>query len=261
MVNPTKGDVRYMEQNLNIHLALRQSIPDQLAGILSVKIFQGEFPPHYVFPSETVFCKQLGIGRNALREAYKILESNGFIVRTKRGTFVAERDAYLPKMPVDLLMHLTENAKALEYREMIECAIIVYSAKNATQDNFDRMQQLIEEMSKNKYDPEARIHADFLFHLEVAKAAKNDLFLTAFKPIEDLVLNPDNIEKSRQRLITHTEIAVYHHTMILEALKSRDGLAAQNAMRTHLEDYGDHLLRPSGSHSPSDKKENFSKGR
>lgn len=233
-----------MDHDLNFQLASKQSIPDELAGILSVKIFQGELPPHYVFPSENDFCKQLGIGRNSLREAYKILAASGFIVRTKRGTFVADRNAYLPKMPIDLVLRLTEHAKVLEYREMIENGIVVYAAQNATQDNLERMQQLIDEMSKNKYHPEERIRADYLFHFEVAKSAKNELFLTAFKPVEDLLLNPDYIEKTKQRIIAHTEIAVYHHTMIMNAIKAKDVAAAQNAMRIHLQDFSDYLLKP-----------------
>ncbi|MFR9001535.1 MAG: GntR family transcriptional regulator [Anaerobutyricum soehngenii] len=44
-------------------------------------------------------CKQLGIGRNSLREAYKILEQNGFVTRCKRGTFVNDRETLLKKCP------------------------------------------------------------------------------------------------------------------------------------------------------------------
>lgn len=65
------------------------STADALFQRLRELILSGQIPAGFVFPKEPVFCEQLGVSRSTLREAYKALESMGFIQRVKRlGTIV-----------------------------------------------------------------------------------------------------------------------------------------------------------------------------
>ena len=69
---------------------MKQMIPDALkfpsarnhSDVLYEKlrdaITSSEFPPGYVFPNEVEFCSLLNVGRSTLREAYKMLEADGW---------------------------------------------------------------------------------------------------------------------------------------------------------------------------------------
>ena len=230
---------------INSHLASNGSISDELAGILSTMIFKGEYPPGYIFPNENDFCRQLGIGRNSLRETYKILESNGFITRTKRGTFVNSKEKVLENMPMSLALRLTKHAKTLEYRTMVECGIVEYAAERATDEHFQNMELYIQQMLVNENNPTERISNDYLFHLELAKAADNPLFITVMQPIREYMLNPENVSADKDRIIRNTKVAATHHQEILNAVRQHDKSAARMAMYSHMMDYGNYLTSKS----------------
>ena len=237
---------------INTRLATGCSISDKLAGILSTMIFQNEYPPNYMFPNENDFCKQLGIGRNSLRETYKILESNGFIRRTKRGTFVNDRETVLKNMPMSLAIRLTKDAKILEYRTMVECGIVEYAAERASEENLEHMELFIQQMLEHSNVASERIYYDYLFHFELAKAADNPLFITVMQPIQEYMLNPDNIKSNQERILRNTQNASAHHRSILEAVRRRDKVSARSALLAHMMDYSNYLSACEQAHN-SDK--------
>src|SRR5690606_21282713 len=59
------------------------------------KIKNGELEPGEKFPSEMAFAKELGVSRNTLREALRILEEENIIIRKHGvGTFVNEKPIF-----------------------------------------------------------------------------------------------------------------------------------------------------------------------
>lgn len=86
------------------------NIVDELIFSLRQMIISGDLPPGYSFPNETAFCDQLGIGRTTLREAYKALESGGFISRTKRGTFVNSSQDIAEAIPFSMMIEMSDFA-------------------------------------------------------------------------------------------------------------------------------------------------------
>lgn len=59
------------------------------------KIRKGELEPGERFPSEMAFAKELGVSRNTLREALRILEEENIIIRKHGvGTFVNEKPIF-----------------------------------------------------------------------------------------------------------------------------------------------------------------------
>ena len=221
----------------DIRMSNTGSISDELAKGLTHMIFNGDFPPNYMFPNENELCKQLGVGRNSLREAYKILEANGFITRSKRGTFVSDRETVLRGMPIATALKLSKDAQTMEYRTIIEIGIAEYAAQRATEDNLENMRHYIEEMIGNSTIPEKRIYYDFMFHLELAKAGKNDLFITLMQPIREYMLHQNYIEVYKESIKFRTPRAAAHHRNILQAIESQDSEGARKAMSTHMKDH------------------------
>ena len=74
-------------------MVLRRSLHDQIVELLGARIVHGEFDGTGMLPIEPVLAADLGVSRNALREAIKVLASKGLVeVRPKTGMRVLPRD-------------------------------------------------------------------------------------------------------------------------------------------------------------------------
>ena len=60
------------------------TLVNEIITQLSQAIIEGDFKPGDKLPSEAELCEQLGVGRNSLREAIRVLNAMG-VVKTKRG--------------------------------------------------------------------------------------------------------------------------------------------------------------------------------
>ena len=60
------------------------TLVNEIITQLSQAIIDGDFKPGDKLPSEAELCEQLGVGRNSLREAIRVLNAMG-VVKTKRG--------------------------------------------------------------------------------------------------------------------------------------------------------------------------------
>src|SRR5258706_4310083 len=65
----------------------RMSLHDQIVDALGRRIVGGRFGPNGTLPTESELAAELGVGRNALREAVEVLVSKGMVeVRTQNRT-------------------------------------------------------------------------------------------------------------------------------------------------------------------------------
>lgn len=69
----------------------QESLVNEIIIQLSQAILEGDFKPRDKLLSEAQLCEKLGVGRNSLREAIKMLNAIG-VLETKRGqgTFLAK---------------------------------------------------------------------------------------------------------------------------------------------------------------------------
>ena len=81
-----------------------KNMANQLYERIQRMIISGRLPSGFTFPSESDFCEKLGIGRTTLREAYKALEANGYITRTKRGTIINDAEKIAAALPFSVAL-------------------------------------------------------------------------------------------------------------------------------------------------------------
>ncbi len=80
-----------MVNNISIHVEpiKAQGHPDKMIASLMSLIERGVLKEGDILPPERDLAKQFGVGRNALREAIKVLEVYGLVERkTKVGTII-----------------------------------------------------------------------------------------------------------------------------------------------------------------------------
>lgn len=196
-------------------------------------IVSGELPPGYVFPNEVAFCQQLGIGRTTLREAYKALESSGFITRTKRGTYVNHPQATADAMPFSMMIEMSDFAEMLEFRTIFEGELAALAAKRADSDNIANLKNYQSHMEANRDDLALLSRYDTDFHMEIANSTKNQLLINTMASCKDTFFKA--VYKAFQiDTAENIKIALRYHQMILNAVIAHDSARAKKMMTDHI---------------------------
>lgn len=209
------------------------NIVDELISSLRQMIISGDLPPGYSFPNETAFCDQLGIGRTTLREAYKALESGGFISRTKRGTLVNSSQDIAEAIPFSMMIEMSDFAELLEFRTILEGELAALAAKRATPENIANLKKYLCRMEANRTDMSLLTRYDTDFHLEIANATQNRLLINTMSS------SSDTFFKAVYRAFqvdtdSNVDQALHYHRLILNALACHDSAKAKKMMTEHI---------------------------
>lgn len=205
---------------------------------LSQAIIEGDFKPGDKLPSEAELCEQLGVGRNSLREAIRMLNAMG-VVETKRGqgTFLREtisHDVFNPLI-FRLILEPKNDTDIYELRVMIESIVVIMVINRATIDEVKLIRQLFDQtqdfVSKNNVSLEDLVKLDMNFHMAIARCVHNSLIeaimeklILMFKPAMKNVLMRENGMKS----------CVKNHKAIVELIEKRDMLNVFNVIEETL---------------------------
>lgn len=216
----------------------KQSMADQIFEKLRDMIRSGRLEEGYVFPNETEMCRQMNIGRSTLREAYKQLALAGYITRTKRGTSVNGRDAVLEAMPLREVIEESDARDFREYRFMLEQQTVTLAAERATEEDFVELESIQARLleARNALDIEAMMRLDKAFHVGIASATHNQLFVVSMHALssvwnEQVLRNFQDAVEANQDIL---EMMAADHRAIIAALRAHDANAARSAMRTHI---------------------------
>ena len=189
-------------------------------------------------PNENELSETLGISRTTLREAIRILISEGLlVVKRWRGTFVADQfDQYTDSsMDVQELFKMKVTLRDLyETRLIFEPQAAALACKRATDKEIEQILALGEECQRQvKLNPQGkdRIASESAFHGAIIKAAHND-FLSQFMPT--LTQTIEQTFALNYNLDVIAEDAYKDHILIMDFLKKRDGEAIKSAVTIHL---------------------------
>ena len=189
-------------------------------------------------PNENELSETLGISRTTLREAIRILISEGLlVVKRGRGTFVADQfDQYTDSsMDVQELFKMKVTLRDLyETRLIFEPQAAALACKRATDKEIEQILALGEECQRQvKLNPQGkdRIASEIVFHGVIIKAAHND-FLSQFMPT--LTQTIEQTFALNYNLDVIAEDAYKDHILIMDFLKKRDGEAIKSAVTIHL---------------------------
>lgn len=209
------------------------SASNTLAQKLREMIINDDLPAEYRFPNENEFCEQLGIGRGTLREAYKVLESEGLIIRTKRGTFVNDIARNGTNLSFHTAIEVSEYRDLLEFRIMFEAELAYLAATRATDEEIAQIAEALKNMELHRDNLLLLSYHDMQFHMEVCNASHNKLLQSIMHMVHD------TFEKSIYTAF-HSETgqnidqAFIYHRRILDAIIHHDAAAAEKSMREHV---------------------------
>jgi GntR family transcriptional repressor for pyruvate dehydrogenase complex len=223
---------------LNIRLEL-ESVPvgspaSEVARQLVSLLTAGDLAPGSRLPSERVLAERLGVGRSAVREALAALEILGIVqIRPGSGTYLrgGMSDLLPTTLSWGLMLASNRTRELLEIRSSLERTAAILAAQRATDDELDALRDHLDRQEATLDDPSAFIEADVRFHVQLARAADNDVLADLLQSLRSML----SVWVGR-RVSTReaTEAAYNEHRAIYDAMRTRDVAATLRAMDEHM---------------------------
>lgn len=203
----------------------KQNVVDVVIQSLLDQMISGSLKSGEKLPGENDLSKQLGVGRNSVREALKVLQTLGILERHQGdGSYVAE--SY--QMPFDwmlfpLITKIGNSDNLVELRLAIELGMIELIIDKITDDDLNKFEQNIEQFTglteAVKRNIDQLVELDVNFHLAIAELTENPALIEIARLIMKLY------EPSMKRHLLSPEgpgHAIRDHNNFVEALRARD---------------------------------------
>jgi GntR family transcriptional repressor for pyruvate dehydrogenase complex len=219
----------------------RNKVYHEVAKQLERRITE-ELKPGDLLPPERELVQMLGVSRSSVRDAIRTLELKGLLEpRQGIGTVVRSPSA-TPANPLAtaLLEKRKMVAELLDVRKMIEPPLAGRAALHASRDEIADMENILVRHEAKVRRGELGIEEDSEFHYSIALASNNSAILKVVDVLMDL------LRETRERSLQvegRQEKSLAGHRRILAALKRGDAAAAEAAMRRHLQEMEDIVLK------------------
>lgn len=207
-------------------------------------VVRGRLKPGQRLPSERELTAQLGVSRSTVREALRVLESDG-VLRSRAGD--PRGPEILPFSPATLRKAMTRLARVAElglgelvqFRMLLDGSASMLAARLATPEQIQAMEAALAEMEgviDRGYA--AFSEADVAFHDAVARASGSMLIQVFTDVVRGVVLGliAHKITQSPDSR-TLMAMSLRHHREVLDAVRDRDGQRAARLARESLYAY------------------------
>jgi GntR family transcriptional regulator, transcriptional repressor for pyruvate dehydrogenase complex len=215
---------------------------ERVIALIEQQILDGKLHPGDRLPAERDLAKLLGISRQAVREALRILDFLGVISsQVGRGP---ESGSVLTTQPTPALtsflrLHMAlshfERHELIETRIQLEALAASRAAARATADDLADLTALLSSMDDSSMSP-ARFHAaDTQFHVQLAQASGDRLLGTLMDAIRDVVQHEMAVARGDDQSWPRTACRLRsEHKQILAAVRDGDSAAAASRVEEHI---------------------------
>ncbi|MEH2942828.1 FadR/GntR family transcriptional regulator [Lachnospiraceae bacterium KK002] len=209
-------------------------LSDRIAdSVLSMITVEKRFLPGSKLPNENVLSEELGVSRTTLREAVRILSTEGVLeIRRGRGTFV--REDFKISRPEEMSSLNKARVKARDLYEMrliFEPEAAYYAALRATEEEIQRILALGAEIERRIRQRKDRTEVEQSFHKSIAKATHNEFMNQLMPVIYEGINKGVRLSEFHEEAVQAT---LTDHKILMDFLKERNGEGARNAMRIHI---------------------------
>ncbi|MEW9674815.1 FadR/GntR family transcriptional regulator [Lentibacillus sp. L22] len=213
---------------------MQKRLSDSIADdIMSMIVIEKKFLPGDKLPNENELSEELNISRTTLREAIRILVTNGVLeIRRGKGTYVKED---IEVNNIESLGNLADakiNAKDLyEMRLIFEPEAAYYATIRASDAELERILDYGTRIEQKIKCNEDRTAVEQKFHKSIVKATHNE-FMEKLMPVIYEAIDKGVILSKRKELAIKDTIN--DHNMIMEFIRNRNPEGAKSAMKIHI---------------------------
>jgi GntR family transcriptional regulator len=192
-------------------------------------IAAGNYEPGDKLPSETAFARELDVSRASLREALRVLEKEGKIIKTQGvGTFIAEPIPRFKK-GIEELFSVTDTIKKEGYQAGtigLEVASIIASKKLAIQMKVKPSTKLLQLKRIRTADGKPVVYCEDFLNIELFPLAETENFTASlFDLLENkyglkikYALTEINPVIANQKLVSKLEVQPNMPLLLLKQL-------------------------------------------
>jgi len=160
-----------------------ESVVQLVINSLTDAMLARDLRPGDKLPTESELAESLGVGRNSIREAIKILVYLGVLeIKRAEGTFVCEgfSESMIDPMVYGIILDTSDSYEDLmELREMMEVGVMQIAMDKYTQEEIDRLKVILDrmgdEIAKGPENVEQVFQADNEFHNAISTMGENPL--------------------------------------------------------------------------------------
>lgn len=180
-------------------------------------------------PNENDFASELGVSRSTLREAIKVLTTNGMVeIQRGKGTFVTSATIINSGDLNDIASGLED---LFEMRLMFEPECAYLAAERATDEEIETICYYGEEIEKKILSGEDRTFEEQKFHESIANATHNS-FVKQFMPIIFNAIKKGVVVLTKDQDVSEDNLK--DDRLIMEFIKKRNPEGARTAMKLHI---------------------------
>jgi len=225
-----------------VHYNLREQVLNAIGG----RIISGELNPGDVLPKEDTLSEQYEVSRTVIREAVKGLAARGLVEsRPKVGTIIRSRDDWQMLDPSVLEWVASSSPEEefmlnlAEVRLAIEPGMAGIAARNATDEDIEKITTAYDLLETAQGDEDAWAKADLAFHASIVDACKNVFLTYIVRAIRKPLYSRRLINASLASLLEPEDVVepyesvrdevLSRHRSVVEAIQQRDDEAAELA--------------------------------
>ena len=226
------------------------SISEIIVDRITSALISGDLKPGDKIPTEAEFSANLGVGRNAVREAIKVLVAFGVLeIRRSEGTFVV--DNYNSKLldPLVYGMILSEHSmeELLDVKIALSNSLMYIAMKQATDGELDHLQRLGETFREHMNDPqisdEICYQDSMAFNEYLGEITHNRMLNQLDEIIRKVAAFTRHRALEASRKAGHPDDLPANYLKEVELLKSRDKTAIAEFMEERMEIWKKYLLK------------------
>ncbi|MBG6226252.1 DNA-binding FadR family transcriptional regulator [Arthrobacter sp. CAN_A2] len=234
----------------------RKPLAESVFDDILEQIIDGTYPPGSALPPENDLAAALDVSRLTVREALKQLQAQHVVqIRRGLGTYVNPAAQWTDLQAILRYASTTADSpdvslRLLEIRRMVETGAAELAALHATDEDIARMEDanVALQAAHEAKDLDAVTATDIAFHEAIFRASANPFLPVILGPLTQLLYAMRRETSSFHEVQQH---AIAHHTLVLEAIRTRDPEVARKAMQAHInqtyDDY-EHFIHPDEQH-------------
>jgi GntR family transcriptional repressor for pyruvate dehydrogenase complex len=212
----------------------RGRVYEQVLKQLQEQIVTGRLKPGDKLPPERELAQRFKVSRSSVRDAIQALQVMR-LVRSRQGggTAVCEISADTLASPLSQALAGQQGliAELIEARKIIEPPLAARAAVNATEEEIERLEEILCRQEEKTRRSEPILEEDSDFHYTIALAARNSVV----RRMVDLLMDLLRASRSRNMQIPgRLARSLAGHRRVLAAIRSRDPRAARAAMLRHI---------------------------
>lgn len=202
-------------------------------------IFRGQLSPGEQLLPERELANTMLVSRTSVRNAITQLITLGYLEnRQGKGTFVVDRRGRDANNPFANIISTGRSSvdELLEFRIGIGTHGVTLAAERATESDIKFLESVLEGSSKSGSDAQAETEADIAFHMGIAYATHNSVYVDLTRQFYEYMFNRfKEMHSFLYEIKANLEQIENQHAAILAGIKAHDSQAAKTSMLYHIQ--------------------------